>query len=552
MQDGTPTPDAPVYIGAVRSPHRFPGSDANDATGIGRTNVERWGRYNGSSTKTTIRPDGTVEQTFSGQWHGIGLSIAEKSPFAVDDVFHISCSFRNDSTVAASVALYAMQYNSAGTRVYTGNPVEGSNSISLTAIEPGAVSRQSFKCTWTQGCQDILDAGGYVSFTFQFTNSSSTGGSIAMYNPMLSMGATERMWIKENNIAVVSRTKNLLKLPTWAEISACRKYSSYYYKPIFLEPNTTYHLNTLWTDVALAKQCGYILVANDPANTNWKAIAHTNSGYSNANITTDADGILYLTVYASQEQYESMLANAKPQLEEGGEATDYEPYRESVAYIDLKGEEADYIDDDYGDTLSADASGHVLLHKRCGRKTIAERDGGGRYAAGVYWVRFNDILHQDVTSGTAHDNTHPLLSTNFVHTTGDATVWTSSSLVGYFTRHAVAAYPSYNHEVFYRIANDLTNAEFCEQYADVEVVYPLDEPYTIDLGYIEPPITFDGGSVRVIAEIQPVIDASWWTKAGELAGQAHNNQLDYDKRVEQNLAAQKPYIVGTQTAATYD
>ena len=229
------------------------------------------------------------------------------------------------------------------------------------------------------------------------------------------------------------------------------------------------------------------------------------------------------------------------QLEAGSTATDYEPYRESVSYIDLKGNGAYYLDDEYQDTVELDASGHVLLNKRCGRKTIAERNGSGRYAAGVYWVRFNDMLHQDVTSGTAHDNTHPLLSTNFVHTTGNATVWTGSSLVGYFTRHTVAAYPSYNHEVFFRIADDLTNADFCEQYADVEVVYPLDEPYDIDLGYIDPPITFDGGSVRVIAEIQPVIDASWWTKVGYDAGKAFNegsNQADLSALTERVSTAE--------------
>ena len=53
------------------------------------------------------------------------------------------------------------------------------------------------------------------------------------------------------------------------------------------------------------------------------------------------------------------------------------------------------------------------------------------------------------------------------------------------------------------------------------VIYPADEATVIDLGMVTLPDAVDGGTVEVVAEVQPLIDASWWTKAGYEAGKAH-------------------------------
>ena len=352
----------------------------------------------------------------------------------------------------------------------------------------------------------------------------------AVFKPMLNVGTVASPYIPYGCIAALARGKNLIQ----------HSYAGKTSYGVTLVPNSdgSISVNGTATGNVIERIAEHVMLRAGTYTLSGCPLGGSNNTYR-LDVRPQAGGVIAEeygdgatftlssdteVMYIIRVQNGTTVQNLMffPQLELGTTATDYEPYRESVSYIDLKGNGAYYLDDEYQDTAELDASGHVLLHKRCGRKTIAERDGSGRYAAGVYWVKFSDMLGQDVTSGTAHDNTHPLLSTSFVHTTGSATVWTSGSLVGYFTRHTVAAYPSYNHEVFFRIADDLSNTEFAEQYADVEIVYPLDEPYTIDLGYIDMPTTFDGGSVRIDAEIQPVIDASWWTKAGYDAGKAFN------------------------------
>lgn len=126
VQNGTPTPNAPIYIQALKSPHRFPGGDTLEVTIPGRSedNKEIWGNYSGSATRT-LRSDGTYERTYTGTYHGIGITFYGKTSLSVGDEFYVSCSFRNDSSVNISIAIYCMELDSSGTRVYTGLLVNG-------------------------------------------------------------------------------------------------------------------------------------------------------------------------------------------------------------------------------------------------------------------------------------------------------------------------------------------------------------------------------------------------------------------------------------------
>ena len=61
----------------------------------------------------------------------------------------------------------------------------------------------------------------------------------------------------------------------------------------------------------------------------------------------------------------------------------------------------------------------------------------------------------------------------------------------------------------------------------LHVVLPLAESdwYTIDLGYVDLPQVANGSTIHAIAEVQPQICGSWWTKSGQEAGTAHQSSV---------------------------
>ena len=130
----------------------------------------------------------------------------------------------------------------------------------------------------------------------------------------------------------VTRTgKNLLRLPTFAEINNADSVSSYRSIPIQLAPNTRYYLSTTFLNGYTANGKGmYGLITADPSgNNNWVAFAHSGKadGKQDGTVTTNSDGLLYIRFSGVTEQRLSGLcANSQIQLEEGSTATQYEPY----------------------------------------------------------------------------------------------------------------------------------------------------------------------------------------------------------------------------------
>ena len=475
VQDGTPTPDAPVYIQAVRGRNLVSVSDK-------------------SGTQTAY-------------WWGFSLhyKIAPGT---------YTLSFTGESSTGVRQTTPGLSNNDTDNAAY---------SYDLSIVASGDIGNRKW-VTFTVTQANINSYGAYISVRFA-RQSSTTTITATVSDVQLEYGSVLHDYVPYGSLGIIARGKNLLRLPSWAEISTCGKTSSYFNYKLLLEPNTTYHINTVWTDVALAKQCGYILVANDVGNTNWKAIAHASSGYSNANISTGSNGVLYFNVYATQAQYESMLANAKPQLEKGTAATAYEPYRESVTYLDLKGHELYGLDETYRDILRIDESGHAVIAKRCGKTTIGEAKNHRQYNTNNdYVITVPDMVQQQNIAYRV-----PLLGDTFKqHPSSD--VW-SVSAQWYMTGHQAESVPTWNRSIFFDIGtNTLTGSEFKSTYGDGIVIYPLDPEYwhTIDLGYVDLPTVSDGSTVHVAAEIQPVIGGEWWTKAGysigKLAQQSKESQ----------------------------
>ena len=223
-------------------------------------------------------------------------------------------------------------------------------------------------------------------------------------------------------------------------------------------------------------------------------------------ITASNDFMIAFTI--SPGKYNSVDSVSNIQLERGTEATAYEPYRESVSYIDLQGEELCSLPDGTQDVLTVDASGHAWIEKRVDSLTKAIADmGDSQDYPGWRLSGISEIIGSGVNS-------------NIGHNTALSNIKGSGIIYGANTQNGDSLFLT-------RAYYGLTSDEWKAQYPDllVTIYAKRTEPRTIDLGYIDLPTTFDGGTVHVEAEIQPQICGSWWTESGQEAGNAHQSSV---------------------------
>ena len=152
-------------------------------------------------------------------------------------------------------------------------------------------------------------------------------------NCMLEEGSSATPYEPYNGVTIRCG-KNLLQLPTLAEINNADLVMSYRSIPIQLAPNTRYYLSTTFLNGYTANGKGMygLITANPSDNSNWVAFAHSGrtDGKMDGMVTTNSDGLLYIRFNGATEQRLSDLyANSQIQLEEGSTATDYEPYTET-------------------------------------------------------------------------------------------------------------------------------------------------------------------------------------------------------------------------------
>ena len=235
-----------------------------------------------------------------------------------------------------------------------------------------------------------------------------------------------------------------------------------------------------------------------------------------------------------------------PMLERGSTATSYESYWQRTSYLDMQGNELYALDSTYKDELRIDSAGHAVIEKRVGKQVF---DGSENWlnvstdtSAWNYLVFHPDEL-LDSYKGTT--SAYELLKSNLAY--GAAVVSTQSGNQGkMWTRfNQLHIVPSATW------AGDGTDKTAWNTFLasnPMTFLYPLDPSYwnTIDLGYIDLPTVADGSTVHVEAEIQPVIGGSWWTQAGsQVAGLV---QVAKDDRLA--ASAMNPFVAGTQTVST--
>ena len=177
--------------------------------------------------------------------------------------------------------------------------------------------------------------------------------------------------------------------------------------------------------------------------------------------------------------------------------------------IDLQGNVLASLPDGTRDVLTVDSTGHCVLEKRVTFANPKEAISIGSSSGNQYVATRATVAG---TPTTTNEN-------NIIGNRGVAA--RNAANVGnmYVTSAGNTIVLVFANNTFASVAE----ASAWLQANDTYFYYELATPQTIGLGYIDMPAIPDGSTVHVVAEVQPVIDASWWTKAGEAAGKAHGD-----------------------------
>ena len=183
-------------------------------------------------------------------------------------------------------------------------------------------------------------------------------------------------------------------------------------------------------------------------------------------------------------------------LNSGSTSLPYTPYVDSLTEIPLAGHVLASLPDGTKDILTVDASGHVTIAKRTGRITL---DGTNKTATRVWQGSTTPLAGSDnVDSVVAAGG--DLLSDRFIKTT-PTTIWNGGAAYnGYCALNSDSA-----DRLRFRLSDSsintvaLTNTWL--QSNNSTFVYPLATSSTVDLGYITMPELADGCTVEILASL---------------------------------------------------
>lgn len=198
----------------------------------------------------------------------------------------------------------------------------------------------------------------------------------------------------------------------------------------------------------------------------------------------------------------------RPQLELGSEATEYEPYSGTVTPIPLNGHELRSLPDGTHDELSVDADGRVTMVQRVGSVSMGEVTWASVSSSGVTYSEIADcetgVLNGPVNSVCSH---YPTSSPTMSAVLKDGHACVQATFKRVLVKDSTHA--------------NLTGAQYADAVDGGRFTYPLATPQTIDLGTIVMPQVRDGDTVEVIAALTPSIDATWWSTSGQAVADAY-------------------------------
>ena len=178
---------------------------------------------------------------------------------------------------------------------------------------------------------------------------------------------------------------------------------------------------------------------------------------------------------------------------------------ETFTPIDLQGNVLASLPDGTHDTLFIDSAGHVVLEKRTHEYTIT----GNETVLSNSSIGTN--YRVSINIANASENLQVIGSPRLTQYCSYAIVsgsWATDVTSVYVGQHgdsltnptaAILKYPS------------STAAEVINAYTGATILYKLNTPYTIDLGYITSPAIETDDEIEIVATLIPIIDVSWWS-----------------------------------------
>lgn len=225
------------------------------------------------------------------------------------------------------------------------------------------------------------------------------------------------------------------------------------------------------------------------------------SGYTTSStytITANNDGYPFLQIAKSDDTSISPSeVEGLFQIEKGSTATPYAPYITPI--------EVCKINDTYKDTLNIkyneeDGRYHLVVEKNIGKVVLDGSEEWGKAEHGY-------LIYSDSTTPKFVNRklSTPGLCVNFIVQENNKFTWTGLYKCGW------------NESGSFWIRDDYTLASSLEEWKswlasnNVDVYYVLAEPYTIDLGVVDMPLSYDGvTNISSSHELQPKINITYY------------------------------------------
>lgn len=473
VQDGTPTPDAPVEIRTASGVNLLI-SDTS-AWGVGSLGS---GLYNTSARSQLIPAYGP-----DGADYRIKIEPSEtytiRAWIESDTYTNVLCGYHQLKSDATFISDSGWQYVQDGTTFTT-----ASNAAFLRV----AFRTIPYDNTTTADLLALLQEG-KLHIMIQ------RDSSAPVYIPYGSIGLKVSGKNRLDNTAISAGTNvSVTQLETGVQVSATNSH--------------TYRMaHILFSSLGLVNGNSYTVSAHAHVNAGLANIVIRNSSSSNIASTgtqsSDADMSLTFT-YNSSTMYElcffctwgtAALGNIEYtdiMLNDGSAVLPYTPYVDSVTPIPLQGNVLASLPDGTKDVLAVDSAGHVVFEKNIEYGELNGTENWIAYAAWnsstqyCYYIGKASIWNNDSNLPRILCNALSGVSRNvFVNSKPDNSV----ALTGITEISTRSQYATLNEFKQYLAANP------------IKYVAMKREPETIDLGYITMPELADGCTVEVLASM---------------------------------------------------
>lgn len=503
VQDGTPSPSAPVPIQVVG------GANLLDKTGItAGTNV----------VVTQVSNGVNVAATNSQTYRMANVLISSLG--LVNGASYIITA---DATVNSGAARIAIRNNASSNIVSTSTYTSSSQMSLAFTYDSSTMYELCFFCTYGTAAygnvsyRDIMLCAG--STAMPYVPYGSLGLKVSGKNllpdsdSMESWNYTASLVGITDGVATIQGTSN-----TWSSMLSSGKMSTklldgttYYTWTFYYRSTADFNLNLFMSGTAESvdseswtrtKYGSYRSVFTVPSSGGeWQRYTLSARTLSESQFTSGSGEVnsWFLQMYVRSDV---TIDTMHWQFEVGSTATDYTPYVDSLTEIPLAGHVLASLPDGTKDVMTIDASGHCVIEKNI---AYTNYNGGSSedwrtVSAGTNY--YNHERSCKPSGGNANPNNVQAMSERYPFVGS----YTSASSVE--NGLTIGASGGITNIVFgvvssYATLDDWTTALAADP---LRVVFPLATPTTVDLGYITMPELEDGCTVEILSSLSTPLE----------------------------------------------